>query len=87
MTAQKQPLEVGVPLFPFSHRTLFRKDEAATVPTEEGSGAVPMPVSPAYEQQQSIPGRVPQAPHPVSPSGSVPGSWSSGSPVNNNYAM
>lgn len=27
MTAQKQPLEVGVPLYPFSHQSLFRKDE------------------------------------------------------------
>ncbi|KNZ71447.1 Zinc finger transcription factor YRR1 [Termitomyces sp. J132] len=27
MTAHKQPLEVGVPLYPFSHQTLFQKNE------------------------------------------------------------
>jgi len=27
MTAQKHPLEVNVPLYPFSHRSLFQKDD------------------------------------------------------------
>jgi hypothetical protein len=27
LTGQKQPLQVGVPLYPFSHHSLFEKDE------------------------------------------------------------
>jgi hypothetical protein len=56
MTAQKQPLEVGVPLYPFSHTTLFRKDEVPP-PTEESAGAAPLPGSPPFEQQ-TLPERV-----------------------------
>jgi hypothetical protein len=41
MTAQKLPLEVGVPLYPFSHQTLFRKDELRTA--EESSTGAPLP--------------------------------------------
>lgn len=43
MTVQKQPLEVGVPLYPFSHQTLFRKDEPR--PAEEPSTGLPLPTS------------------------------------------
>jgi len=90
MTAQKQPLEVGVPLYPFSHTTLFRKDELPGRPTEEGLEAAPLPVSPPFEQQ-TLPGHVLSI-HPVSPSssngnGSLVGTtWprrdTSGSPAN-----
>jgi len=66
MTAQKQPLEVGVPLYPFSHTTLFRKDELPRPPTEEGVGTAPLPVSPPFERQ-TLPGHVLSI-HPVSPS-------------------
>ncbi|KAJ7837528.1 hypothetical protein B0H14DRAFT_2791028 [Mycena olivaceomarginata] len=50
-TAQKQPLEVGVPLYPFSHSTLWRKDEASHSHNspEEGTGMAPLPVSPGFE--------------------------------------
>ena len=40
MTAQKHPLEVGIPLYPFSHQTLFRKDEPLL---EEESTGAPLP--------------------------------------------
>ena len=50
MTAQKQPLQVGVPLYPFSHRTLFSKDEAPV----ESSGSVPLPNSPPYDEQNFL---------------------------------
>ncbi|KIM48115.1 hypothetical protein M413DRAFT_439826 [Hebeloma cylindrosporum] len=87
MTAQKQPLEVGVPLYPFSHTTLFRKDELPRPPTEEGMGAAPLPVSPPFEQP-SLPGHVLSI-HPVSPNknASLSGiTWprrdTSGSPAN-----
>lgn len=49
MTAQKQPLEVGVPLYPFSHTTLFRKDEASAATSDEPVGIAPLPHSPPYE--------------------------------------
>lgn len=42
MTAQKQPLEVGVPLYPFSSNTLWRKD--GTGVSTDGS-MNPLPVS------------------------------------------
>ncbi|KAK0465077.1 uncharacterized protein EV420DRAFT_937214 [Desarmillaria tabescens] len=48
MTAQKQPLEVGVPLYPFSSQTLWQKDESRTG-SEERSTVAPLPVSPQYE--------------------------------------
>ncbi|KAH9486846.1 hypothetical protein JR316_0000911 [Psilocybe cubensis] len=90
MTAQKQPLEVGVPLFPFSHTTLFQKDVGSGSQSEEGSTAALLPVSPPYEQQ-SLPGRHSSV-HPTSPNGSLLGStWprrdASGSPATNNYAL
>ena len=41
MTGQKHPLEVGVPLYPFSHQSLFRKDEPP--PAEEETTGAPLP--------------------------------------------
>ncbi|KAJ6575202.1 hypothetical protein B0H19DRAFT_1127645 [Mycena capillaripes] len=51
-TAQKQPLEVGVPLYPFSHSTLWRKDETShshSSPEEGTSSMAPLPVSPGFD--------------------------------------
>lgn len=52
MTSQMQPLEVGVPLYPFSHTTLFSKD---------GSGAVqqdpidtPLPDGRHFDEEGSV---------------------------------
>lgn len=53
MTAQKQPLEVGLPLYPFSHTTLFRKDESPRTTPEDG--AAPLPNAPYEEQGISPP--------------------------------
>ncbi|KAF5377434.1 hypothetical protein D9615_005321 [Tricholomella constricta] len=53
MTAQKQPLEVGVPLYPFSHTSLFRTDEPPRPIREDG--AAPLP-STLEEQGTSPPG-------------------------------
>ncbi|KAF8730486.1 hypothetical protein AX14_005539 [Amanita brunnescens Koide BX004] len=39
MTAQKQPLEVGVPLYRFSHRTTFRKGEVSIMAPEDNATA------------------------------------------------
>jgi len=49
MTAQKQPLEVGVPLYPFSHTTLFRKDEVSSRNSEEQTTVATWPASSPFE--------------------------------------
>jgi hypothetical protein len=48
MTAQKQPLQVGVPLYPFSHKTLFSRDEAPVL-SDDSSGSVP-----PYDEQEFL---------------------------------
>lgn len=83
MTAQKQPLQVGVPLYPFSHRTLFSRDEAPV--SDESPGSVPLPISPSYEEQKILSPCSSQISNP--PNDPVVGSgWSqpnvSGSPGN-----
>lgn len=48
MTTQQQPLEVGIPLYPFSHAGVFPKP---TPGSEEDAGHVsvaPLPLSPTY---------------------------------------
>ena len=52
MTAQKQPLQVGVPLYPFSHKTLFSKDEAPVL-SDERSGSAPL-LNPSYDEQELL---------------------------------
>lgn len=64
MTAQKQPLEVGVPLFPFSHSTLFRKDESRH---PMGDDNAPLPVSSPFEELAVLAKGSRQ--HTISPSG------------------
>ncbi|KAJ7293658.1 hypothetical protein C8J57DRAFT_1269605 [Mycena rebaudengoi] len=62
-TAQKQPLEVGVPLYPFSHTTLWRKDDASHHPSSPETGSTPaasstmtpLPVSPGFDGGMSPP--------------------------------
>ncbi len=50
MTSQMQPLEVGVPLYPFSHAGVFSKE---TVP-QDHSGA-PLPDSTQYPEASESP--------------------------------
>ena len=48
MTTQQQPLEVGIPLYPFSHAGVFPKLAPGS---EEDAGHVPvapLPLSPSY---------------------------------------
>jgi len=55
MTTQQQPLEVGIPLYPFSHAGVFSKPAPGT---EEDAGHVlvaPLPLSPSYEDTLSSP--------------------------------
>lgn len=50
MTTQQQPLEVGIPLYPFSHAGVWSKrvpgseEDAAHVPV------APLPLSPSFEE-------------------------------------
>lgn len=49
MTTQQQPLEVSIPLYPFSHAGVFSK---AASGNEEDGGHVPvapLPLSPSYD--------------------------------------
>ncbi|KAH9175263.1 hypothetical protein EDB89DRAFT_1847750 [Lactarius sanguifluus] len=46
MTTQQQPLEVGIPLYPFSHAGVFSKPASGS---EEDAGHAPLPLSPSYE--------------------------------------
>ena len=49
MTTQQQPLEVGIPLYPFSHARVFAK----SVGSDEDGGHVPLaplPLSPSFEE-------------------------------------
>lgn len=71
MTAQKQPLEVGVPLYPFSHAGLFRKNEASHVSDEDNAAMAPLPVSPPFEEQQHQTMSSPPATGTPSSSGSL----------------
>jgi hypothetical protein len=55
MTTQQQPLEVGIPLYPFSHAGVFSKPASGS---EEDAGDVhiaPLPISPSYEEIISPP--------------------------------
>lgn len=50
MTTQRQPLQVGLPLYPFSHATVFAR--SGSTPSIEGdspSHFAPLPSSPAFE--------------------------------------
>lgn len=67
MTTQAQPLEVGVPLYPFSHTTLFSKDGSGVVQQDHIEN--PLPDSSRFEEHVSssptslhgIPGRSPMS--------------------------
>ncbi|KAF9532019.1 hypothetical protein CPB83DRAFT_848197 [Crepidotus variabilis] len=75
MTAQKQPLEVGIPLYPFSHQTLFRKDEPPQPETDESLTGAPLPGSPEADAVMN------RAPSSASDSNSIPNSHLSPSPL------
>lgn len=55
MTTQQQPLEVGIPLYPFSHAGVFSKSAPGG---DEDAGHVPiapLPLSPSFEETISPP--------------------------------
>jgi len=59
MTAQRQPLEVGVPLYPFSHATLFRKGEPNNRDEGDTSGNALLPTVSQDPQAQDSMGSPP----------------------------
>jgi len=73
MTAQEQPLEVGVPLYPFSHAGVFEK-----VPSSGSSGGG-CPTPPAPIPHSSPFGDLTGSPPSVDPSPVMPSTVHSGS--------
>jgi len=55
MTTQQQPLEVGIPLYPFSHAGVFAKPPAGEDDDRLPSHVAPLPVSPPYEVELTPP--------------------------------
>ncbi|EIN14198.1 hypothetical protein PUNSTDRAFT_58483 [Punctularia strigosozonata HHB-11173 SS5] len=50
MTTQKEPLQVGIPLYPFSHARVFADaQETAAAAGRDDHHIAPLPVSPPYE--------------------------------------
>ncbi|TFY79041.1 hypothetical protein EWM64_g4966 [Hericium alpestre] len=77
MTTQQQPLQVGIPLYPFSHATAFAKSANGDEPT--GSHIAPLPVSSPYDDEmQSQQQNASVAPPPPPPPSAEGGRW----PVN-----
>ncbi|KIM85323.1 hypothetical protein PILCRDRAFT_817327 [Piloderma croceum F 1598] len=62
MTAQKQPLEVGVPLYPFSHAGVF--DKGSRPVGERAPPPAPLPRSSPYDESLSSPSSVHGGPSP-----------------------
>jgi hypothetical protein len=80
MTAQKQPLEMGVPLYPFSHASLFASRTQSTGGVEEDpAGGMPLPSSPPVEEAPCSPGTLSSGLSPLLSSAHRSG-WPSGSP-------
>ena len=54
MTTQKEPLQVGIPLYPFSHARVFADaQETAAAGGGDEHHIAPLPVSPPYETMQA----------------------------------
>ena len=48
MTTQQQPLEVGIPLYPFSHAGVFTKGDGENDGQQELEHVAPLPVTDSY---------------------------------------
>jgi hypothetical protein len=55
MTTQQQPLEVGIPLYPFSHARVFSKQTPASDEDAAHVPVAPLPPSPSFEETVSPP--------------------------------
>jgi hypothetical protein len=52
MKAQHPSSEGGVPLYPFSHATLFRKGESSHPANDEHIVIAPLPISPHFQDRE-----------------------------------
>lgn len=77
MTSQKHPLQVGVPLFPFSHATAFARGQASGSDASSPGRVAPLPVSSDF-QAPPVPRIIPITPSPPP----LQASWTSQSSVN-----
>jgi hypothetical protein len=50
MTTQQQPLEVGIPLYPFSHAGVFSKPALGSDEDAGHMPLAPLPLSPSFEE-------------------------------------
>ena len=50
MTTQQQPLEVGIPLYPFSHAGVFSKPVPGSDEDAVHASLAPLPLSPSFEE-------------------------------------
>jgi hypothetical protein len=81
ITGQKQPLEMGVPLFPFSHAGVFGDRKTGGEGEGEPTIGAPLPSSPPLEEAQLSPPSVSAGLSPgMSSARSVSMTWSGGSP-------
>jgi hypothetical protein len=55
MTTQQQPLEVGIPLYPFSHAGVFSKQALGSEIDAGHVPVAPLPPSPSFEETLSPP--------------------------------
>jgi len=55
MTTQQQPLEVGIPLYPFSHAGVFSKPVPGSEEDAVHGPVAPLPLSPLFEETISPP--------------------------------
>lgn len=70
MTSQMQPLEVGVPLYPFSHAGLFSKETTS----QQEPICAPLPSAQSFEDSLTSPSAMASMNHASPPPTSI-GAW------------
>lgn len=63
LTKQEKPLEVGIRLYPFSHRTAFQGNGSSPF----GDMGAPLPMSPPEGSNGALPTAIGIAPQPMPP--------------------
>ncbi|KAI0051672.1 hypothetical protein FA95DRAFT_1511631 [Auriscalpium vulgare] len=77
MTTQQQPLEVGIPLYPFSHAGVFHRSQGQDEDEPRPAHIAPLPLSPQYDDDLSSPAHGSVGTPVLSPPGlkDVGGGW------------
>ncbi|KAI0068336.1 hypothetical protein BV25DRAFT_1793002 [Artomyces pyxidatus] len=80
MTTQQQPLEVGIPLYPFSHAGLFARYSGSDEDEPRNAHIAPLPLSPSYDEDVSPPGMAstPSQGHLSPPGTATENGWTMG---------